>query len=203
MYYYISGKVAYLAQNKAVLDNNGIGYELNVSERTVAKIRAAAQDTVRLFTYFHIREDAQELFGFIDLEEKRLFEHLISVSGVGPKAAMSILSALDPEKLILCILSDDAKSISAAQGIGLRTAQKIILEIKDKLKKEGFAPDDSGISDAVSAPSSSEVLAEALEALSALGYSRSEALGALKIKGADTMSVEELIRHGLKNLTRQ
>lgn len=203
MYYYISGKVVYLLQNKAVIDNNGIGYELNVSERTLAKIRKDAKDFARLFTYHHVREDAVELYGFYDLEEKRLFEHLISISGVGPKAAMAILSTLEPEKLIFAILSDDAKSISAAPGIGLRTAQKIILEIKDKIRKEGFEGAEA-VSESVGTVSATgSNFSEALEALSALGYSRSEALASLKIKGADTMSVEELIRHGLKNLTRQ
>ncbi len=202
MYYYISGKVVYLFQGKAVVDNHGIGYELAVSERTLAKIRAKKEEEVRLYTYFHVKEDAEELFGFIDLEEKRLFEHLISVSGVGPKAAISILSTLDPEKLVLCIVSDDAKSIAAAQGIGIRTAQKIILEIKDKLKKEGFTPEDSSISSALQTSAANDAAGEALEALAALGYTRSEALAALKSAGKN-LSVEELIRYGLKNLTRQ
>lgn len=203
MYYYISGKISYLLQGKAVIDNHGIGYELAVSDRTQGKIRASNSDEVRLFTYLHVREDAVELFGFFELEEKRLFEHLISVSGVGPKVAMSILSTLSPEKLILCIVSDDAKSIAQAPGIGLRTAQKIILEIKDKLKREGFAPDDNAQVSSPVSPTSSSAVAEALEALSSLGYTRSEALSALRVEGAEKMSVEELIRHGLKNLTRQ
>lgn len=201
MYYYISGKVAHLSQGIAVIDAGGVGYEITISDNTLARLRAEASDKALLYTHFHVREDAQELFGFHSLEEKSLFEHLISVSGVGPKVAMSILSTLSPEKLILAIVSDDAKSISASPGIGLRTAQKIILEIKDKLKKEGFSDSSEPLTENLSATPSNNV-AEALEALSSLGYSRSEAMSALRFDGRDSMSVEELIRRGLKNLTK-
>lgn len=201
MYYYVSGKVVLLTQGKAVIDAGGVGYELSISDNTLSLMRADASDKALLYTYFHVREDAQELFGFHSLEEKRLFELLISVSGVGPKVALSVLSTLSPDKLIFAIVSDDARTISASPGIGLRTAQKIILEIKDKLKKEGVTDSGAPISSSAS-PSSSAALAEALEALSALGYSRSEALSALRFEGSDNMSVEELIRHGLKNLTK-
>lgn len=201
MFYYISGKVALLTQSTAVLDAGGVGYLMTISENSAAKVRAQGSDTAKLYTYFHVREDEQALFGFYSLDEKRLFEHLISVSGVGPKVAMSILSTLSPEKLIACIVSDDAKSIAASPGIGLRTAQKIILEIKDKLQKEGFAESDTDKTPVFSA-SASNALGEALEALAALGYSRSEALSALKFDGRDSMTTEELIRRGLKNLTK-
>ncbi len=200
MYYYISGKLVHLTQGCAVIDAGGVGYEITVSDNTLAKLRAENADKALLYTHFHVREDAEELFGFHSLEEKSLFIHLISVSGVGPKVAMSILSTLSPEKLIYAIVSDDAKTISASPGIGLRTAQKIILEVKDKLKKDGVS---GGEDISVPIPSQDKgALSEALEALSALGYSRSEALSALKIEGRDSMSVEELIRRGLKNLTK-
>ncbi len=201
MFYYISGKVALLTQGKAVIDAGGVGYQLSISDYTLSRLRAEASDKALLYTYFHVREDAQELFGFHSIDEKKLFEHLISVSGVGPKVALSILSTLSPEKLVLAIVSDDAKAISCAQGIGLRTAQKIILEIKDKLKKEGLGDVSEPLTEELSQTPSSAVN-EALEALSALGYSRSQAMSALKIDGRDRMSVEELIRHGLKNLTK-
>ena len=200
MYYYISGKLVLLTPGTAVIDAGGIGYEITISDNTLSRLRAEGADKALLYTYFNVREDAEELFGFHSLDEKQLFCHLISVSGVGPKAAMSVLSTLSPEKLIYAIVSDDAKAISASPGIGLRTAQKIILEIKDKLKKEGI-PGGEDIP-AVSPSSDSAALAEALEALAALGYSRSEALSALRFEGRDKMSVEELIRRGLKNLTK-
>lgn len=201
MYYYISGKIAYLSQSKAVIDAGGIGYEITISDTTLSLLRRDSSEEALLYTYFNVREDAQELFGFYTLEEKKMFEQLISVSGVGPKAAMSILSAVPVEKLIFAIVSDDAKQIASAQGVGLRTAQKIILEIKDKLKKE----DLSHLSQSAAIPeisSNSETFSEALEALLALGYSRAEAAKALKTNAGENMSVEELIRNGLKNLTK-
>jgi len=201
MYYYISGKLVLLTQGRAVIDAGGVGYEITVSDNTVAKLRAESSDKALLYTHFHVREDAEELFGFHSLEEKSLFLHLISVSGVGPKVAMSILSTLSPEKLIFAIVSDDAKAISASPGIGLRTAQKIILEIKDKLKKDGITGGEE-IPSGTAPLQDKGAVSEALEALSALGYSRSEALSALRIEGRDRMSVEELIRQGLKNLTK-
>lgn len=199
MYYYVSGKAVYITQGKAVLDVGGIGYEIFVSSFTEGKVRAAGNEPVRLYTSFVVREDAQELYGFFTLEEKRLFELLVSVSGVGPRAAMSVLSTLPVDKLVLCILSDDAKSISAAQNVGIRTAQKIILEIKDKLKKEGFSGNND--IDSVTEKVDSGALQEALEALTSLGYTRSVALSALKGAPKDA-SVEDLIRTALKNLTK-
>lgn len=199
MFYYISGKIVLLTQGKAVVDAGGVGYEMTISDNTLASFRRDASDTGRLYTYLHVREDAQELFGFYSLEEKHFFEMLISVSGVGPRAAMAVLSALSTERLAVAIISDDAKSISAAQGIGLRTAQKIILELKDKVKKDGFS--DTPSEKSSPAQQDSKALDEALEALLALGYSRSEAFGALR-SAPEGAGVEELIRHGLKNLTR-
>ncbi len=199
MYYYVSGKAVYITQGKVVLDNGGIGYEIFVSSFTEGHVRAAGENPVRLYTAFIVREDVQELYGFFNLEEKRMFELLISVSGVGPRAAMSVLSTLPVDKLVLCIMSDDAKSISAAQNIGIRTAQKIILEIKDKLKKEGFSGDND-IGD-VTEKVDKGALDEALLALTSLGYTRSESLSALK--GAPSgAGVEDLIRRALKNLTK-
>lgn len=199
MYYYVSGKAVYITQGKVVLDAGGIGYEISVSSFTEGRVRAAGDGIVRLYTAFIVREDAQELYGFFTLDEKRMFELLVSVSGVGPRAAMSILSTLPVDKLVLCIMSDDAKSISAAQNIGIRTAQKIILEIKDKLKKEGFSVGSEALETTEKVDKGA--LDEALLALTSLGYTRSEALTALK--GAPSgAGVEDLIRHALKNLTK-
>lgn len=198
MFYYISGKVVVLTQGKAVIDAGGVGYEMTISDTTLSALRAQSSDTGKLYTYFHVREDAEELFGFFDLEEKRFFEMLISVSGVGPRAAMAVLSTLSTERLVVAIVSDDAKSISAAPGIGLRTAQKIILELKDKVKKDGFTDAPTEKESGMQKPS--KHIDEALEALLSLGYSRSEAFQSLR--GAEGDSVEALIRYGLKNLTK-
>lgn len=199
MYYYISGKLVLVGRGVAVIDNNGIGYEITISDKTAGRLQGASSENVRLFTHFHVKEDAEELYGFYSTEEKRIFELLISISGVGPKAAMAILSTLSPEDFTMAVVSDDAKSISAAQGIGLRTAQKIILELRDKIGG-GDIPltTPSG-----KAPAKSSAVKDALMSLEALGYSRSEAMKALSVDGSDNMPVEELIRQALKRLTKQ
>ena len=199
MYYYISGKLVLVGRGVAVIDNNGIGYEITVSDKTAGRLQGAESENVRLFTHFHVKEDAEELYGFYSTEEKRIFELLISISGVGPKAAMAILSTLSPEDFTIAVLSDDAKSISAAQGIGLRTAQKIILELKDKLGS-GDVP---LVTTKGKAPVQTSAVKDALMSLEALGYSRSEAMKSLSIDGSENMPVEELIRHALKRLTKQ
>lgn len=198
MYYYISGKLELVSKNFAVIDNNGIGYAITVSDKTAGRLQGNSEGTVRLYTHYHVKEDAEELYGFYSLEEKKIFELLISISGVGPKAAMAILSALDPDAFTVAVVSDDAKAISSAQGIGLRTAQKIILELKDKLGKEDYTVTPMQTGTAV--PSSA--IKDALMTLEALGYSRSESMKALSFKGSDTLPVEELIRQALKRLTK-
>ncbi len=200
MYYYISGKLVLVGQGVAVIDNSGIGYELTVSDKTAGRLQGASGE-VRLFTYFHVKEDAHELFGFYGTEEKRIFELLISISGVGPKAAMAILSALSPADFTVAVMSEDAKAISSAQGIGIRTAQKIILELRDKLSKDDFAAMPN--IKAQTLPKKTSAMQDALLSLEALGYSRSEAMRAMSFEGSDAMSVEELIRLALKRLTKQ
>ena len=201
MYYYISGKLVHVGRGVAVVDNNGIGYELTVSDKTAGKLQGSDGD-VRLYTYFHVKEDAHELYGFSGIEEKRIFEMLIAISGVGPKAAMAILSALTPNDFTLAVMSEDAKAISAAQGIGTRTAQKIILELRDKLSREDFtsAPTSSKVA---SVPQKTSAVQDAMLSLEALGYTRSEAMRAMSVEGSESMSVEELIRVALKRLTKQ
>ncbi len=196
MYYYISGKLVLVSKGFAVIDNNGIGYMLSVSDKTAGRLQGTEGD-VRLYTHYHVKEDAEELYGFYSVEEKRAFTELISISGVGPKAAMSILSTLSPDALTVAIVSDDAKAISAAQGIGLRTAQKIILELKDKVGRDEL-PSVS----AKSAPAVTSAVKDALMTLEALGYSRSEAMKAMTFEGSESLPVEELIRRALKRLTK-
>lgn len=199
MYYYISGKLVLVGRGVAVVDNNGIGYELTVSDKTAGRLQGSDGD-VRLYTYFHVKEDAHELYGFHSIEEKRIFEMLIAISGVGPKAAMAILSALSPDEFTIAVMSDDAKAISSAQGIGTRTAQKIILELKDKLVKDDFIPAPAKAS---KIPAKTSAVQDALLSLEALGYSRSEAMRAMSVDGSEDMTVEELIRLSLKRLTKQ
>ncbi len=210
MYYYISGKLALLDPNFAVLDAGGVGYRLTITGNTYAAmpphLTTSEKPTVKLYTYLAVREDGIELFGFASEEELSYFKLLITVSGVGPKAAISILSLLSPAKLALAICSDDKKAISKANGVGPKTAARIVLELKDKLKKEVLPSDTEALADpelsAALAESGADNFADAQNALIVLGYSRNEALNALK--GIDTrdMEVDDIIRLALKNLMR-
>ena len=199
MYYYISGKLALVSKGFSIIDNNGIGYMLTVSDKTAGRLQGRDGEEVRLYTHYHVKEDAEELYGFYSTEEKSAFEKLINISGVGPKAAMSILSVLSPDALTVAVISDDAKAIASAQGIGIRTAQKIILELKDKIAKDELPT----VSVKGKTPAPTSAVKDALMSLEALGYTRSEAMKALSFEGSESLPVEELIRHALKRLTKQ
>ena len=210
MFYYISGKLAHLESGVAVIDAGGVGYKLTISGTTYDAMppnRSVKEPPqVLLYTYMAVREDGIELFGFATQTELASFKMLISVSGVGPKAAMSILSLLSPEKFALAVCTDDKKTIAKANGIGPKTAARIILELKDKLMKEHTGEDLSAISgknEAVATVSGARgKLAEATDALIVLGYSRSEAQSALKDLNTDGMELEEIIRASLKKLMK-
>ena len=202
MFYYISGKLAALEFNFAVIDAGGIGYKMTVSYNTYASLSASNEGVAKLYTYMAVREDDVELFGFISMEELSAFKMLITVSGVGPKAAISILSQLIPSKLAIAICTDDKKAISQANGIGPKTAARIILELKDKIKNQVSGEDFNETSvESVSAGSSSK-LSDAQDALTVLGYSRSEALTALKSIDTNKLELDEIIRLALKKLMR-
>ncbi len=207
MFYYINGNLTHLENGLAVLDVGGVGYKLTVSGTTYDAMpprNASNPPLVRLFTYLAVREDDMELFGFATQAELFSFKMLISVSGVGPKAAMSILSFMTPEKFALAVCTDDKKSISKANGIGPKTAARIILELKDKMMKEtgGALPDTSTPSVSRTALGGRGKLEEATDALIVLGYTRSEALAALKELDLSSMELEEIIRLSLKKLMR-
>lgn len=200
MYYYISGTLVQAAGGMAVIDNHGIGYRLTVSDKTVGRL-TDAQGDVKLYTYLVTREDSSELFGFYDTEECRTFQMLITVSGVGPKAAMSILSELTPARFAMAVISNDPKAISAAQGIGLKTAQKIILELQDKMKKNQASAKVASTFRDDFRPSGNDDFAAAADALVVLGYTRKEACDALDGIPEGT-ALEDMIRQGLKKLMR-
>ena len=142
MFYYLKGKITVIEQNLAVVDCGGIGFQCVVSMNTLSHLELG-QD-VTLYTYCNIREDGVDVFGFYELSEKRSFEMLLGVSGVGPKAAISILSSVTPEGLALAVLNHDEKMITAAQGVGKKIAQRIILELQDKISKESAALSAAG-----------------------------------------------------------
>ncbi len=209
MFYYISGKLTLLDPTFAIVDANGVGYRLTITQTTYSAMpphRSVEEPpTVRLYTYMAVREDGIELFGFATEEELSSFKLLITVSGVGPKAAVAILSLLTPNKLALAICTEDKKSISQASGVGPKTAARIILELKDKMNKEGFVTETDSVS--VNSIESTTIgksnkLSDAQDALTVLGYSRNEAITALKGIDTENLDVDDIIRLALKKLIR-
>ena len=197
MFYSLTGEIVYVDANSVAIDCNGVAFSCSTTLNTLRQIGGVG-DRATLFTFLNVREDAMDLFGFADKKELECFKLLTSVTGVGPKAGLSILSQLTVDKLALCIASGDAKSITAAPGVGAKIAQRIILELKNKLVADISAVDDMGNISAVQAVNSSAG-DEAVKALISLGYSRSEAAAAIsRLDGA--LSTEELIRQALKTL---
>ena len=194
MFYYVDGTVSVLQQGLAVIDCGGVGYACHASQNTIGKLKTG--EKARLLTWLNVREGVFELYGFIDEEEKSCFLMLTSVNGVGPKAALSILSAGGPQNFTLAVMTGDEKMLVAAQGVGKKLAQRIILELKDKVGGSSMELDFSaGVPAAV--PQGSGNLALATAALQELGYSPSEINAALK--GVDpAASTEEMVRHALR-----
>lgn len=195
MFAYLKGKLAYQDPTFVIIDIQGVGYEVKISLNTYSKIKD--QENVQVYTYFHVKEDAQTLFGFADQHEKSIFEHLISISGVGPSTGLMVLSSLSPQEVEEAILNEDVRSIQAVKGIGAKTAQRIILELKDKIGKSAAS------GDLINIPTSgkSAIRNEALAALVTLGINKSAAQKSidkvLKQSSSD-LSLEELIKLALK-----
>lgn len=204
MFHYIRGTLAAIRQGFAVLDAGGVGFRLCVSDNTYQAISQKQNTEVKLFTYLSVREDGMELFGFFTEAELELFQLLITVSGVGPKAAMAILSVFTPEKFALAVCTDDKKAIAKANGIGPKTAARIILELHDKMANADDFGGESGTQVVFPGelPTAGNSLTEAQEALLVLGYNRTEILGVLRGLDTTAMSTEELIRTALKKLMR-
>lgn len=198
MYYYLNGTLVTLFGGYAAIDCGGVCYKLTVSNNTYSALAKHLGKTAKLYTYLSVREDAMELFGFYSEDEHSAFTKLITVSGVGPKAAISILSTLSVDRLISAIANNDPKAISMSPGVGLKTAQKIILDLKDKMKIEQL----EGVEDIAPTVSSSKAsFSEAVDTLLVLGYTRSEAVNA--VKGCDpSLSLEDIIKVALKKLSK-
>lgn len=199
MFHYISGKVAALDHNLAVIDAGGVGYALFTT--TTSQSALTIGETGKLYTYNVIREDCFDLYGFSTAGEKRCFELLLSVSGVGPKAALAILSTNTPEGLAMSILAEDEKAITMAQGVGKKLAQRVILELKDKLGKNAPAL-SAGVSMPAAQPGGSNAATDAMAALAVLGYSQGEIAMALKHVDTTSLDTEEVIRQALKHLAK-
>ena len=191
MYDYIKGKLARKAENYAVVEANGVGYKIITTKSSLANIK---DGEVIFYTYLYVREDIFDLYGFSTTEERSAFELLISVNGVGPKAAVAILSCVTASELAIAIVTNQPKVITVAQGVGNKMAQKIILELKDKIKNQDIKPSDYS-----AAPIPEED--DTINALVALGYNQAEIITALRDVPAE-YSVEEKIKYGLKNLMK-
>ncbi len=192
---YIKGTVKYLSNEEVIIERDGIGFGILTSQNVINKLRI--DDNVTLFTYMHVREDDISLFGFLSQDEKNIFKQLISISGIGPKGALAILSTLSIDELRIAVLSEDYKAIAKANGIGTKTAQRVVIDLKDKLKLEDILPDAEG--SVQEEGIGNDNMAEAALALTSLGYSNLEALRALKkVKNNENMSVEELLKAALK-----
>ena len=196
MLYYVSGKVAILEPGLAVIDCNGVGYGCRVTAYTAGQLKL--NQTARLYITESIREDAFDLYGFISKDEQRCYELLTSVNGVGPKAAMAILSSGGPQNFTLAVMTGDEKMLTAAQGVGKKIAQRIILELKDKVGGSGMELDFSGVKP-TAAPVAANTTTLASAALQELGYSAAEVAAALK--GVDPKATtEEMVRYGLRQM---
>ena len=202
MFYYVDGTVTVLKQGLAVIDCGGVGYACHASQNTIGKLKVGAH--ARLLTYLNVREGIFELYGFIDEEEQSCFEMMIGVSGVGPKAALSILSVAPPDRLALSIITGDEKMLMQAPGIGKKIAQRIVLELRDKMSKEQLETASASSPVAAAAVSGGvNHTQEAVAALMVLGYTQAEALHAMEGLDAVGMEAEEIIRQCLKKLVKQ
>lgn len=194
MFEYIDGKLAFKCPTYIIVEAGGIGYHLNISLNTYSSL--ANTERCKVFTWLHIKEDAHTLYGFADEGERRLFLHLISVSGIGPNTGRMMLSSITPNEIQNAIVNGDLQLIQRIKGIGAKTAQRVILELQDKLKKEGTGS-------LIAAPLNNTVKEEALSALMMLGFTRQPAEKAIDnaVKnGGSELTVEEMIKIALKNL---
>jgi Holliday junction DNA helicase RuvA len=193
MYYYIKGELVLKQDNFAVVDNGGVGYKIYTSGLSLSGVSVG--DEVTFYTYLYVREDIFDVYGFTKNDELTMFLHLLSVSGVGPKAALAILSTLTPNQLVLAVMTNDAKALTKANGVGAKMAQRVILELSGKLKNSEILPDES-LPQEVTLDTSA---VEAVSALTVLGYSQAEAKKAVS-KVDPTLGVEEIVRKALAHL---
>ena len=195
----VRGTLLHAEPRLAVVECGGVGFACSITMNTARELPAQGEE-VRLYTVLNVREDAMELFGFAEQTERRCFQQLITVTGVGPKAALAILSELSPDRLALAIAGGDYKAITRAQGVGPKLAQRVVLELKDKLGAPGGAA--SAVSQAAGVASAAGGAAEAVNALTVLGFSASEASAAVG-RLDSTLPVNELVRQALKSLAQK
>ncbi len=202
MFYYLQGKITHLEGNVVVVDCHGVGYLCHSTSHTMAKLSIGQES--KLYTHFHVREDAMDIFGFSTLEEKHMFQQLTSVSGVGPKAGLGILSVSTPANVAMAIITGDEKALTVASGIGKKIAQRVILELKDKLAKGQNLPLSGGgeVHGGGVTVIPENKRSEATAALAVLGYSPVEIAQALQGIDLEALSLEEVIKAVLKKMMK-
>lgn len=201
MFAYIKGTLAYKHNDYIVVEANGVGYKIYTALPTI-KAAGSVGDDIRILTHLYVREDIINLYGFLTQEELGMFELLISVSGVGPKAAVSLISSVLPSRFGLAVITDDIKTLTKAPGIGNKMAQRIILELKDKIKKEQLTAANTATEEKATAINDSSRASEAISALMVLGYTPLEASRAVSAVYSDEMDLESIIKSALKGLVR-
>lgn len=198
MFDYIKGTVEYITEDMLVLENNGIGYQIMTSAFVTNHV--LLHETYTIYTYMHVREDGITVFGFLNRDDIQVFKYLISVSGIGPKGALAIMSVLTIDELRIAILSDDYKAIAKANGVGPKTAQRVIMDLRDKFKLEDVIG-NLGNSNDLPESSCNDIISETAMALTSLGYSNVEALKAIKkVENSEDMTVEQLLSAALKKI---
>lgn len=195
---FIKGTMIRAEENSVIIENNGIGYRVFACGRDISRIVNGSE--VFLHTYMNVREDAMQLFGFLSAEDLEVFRLLLGVNGIGPKAALGVLSGMTANDLRFAVLSDDIKTLSTAPGIGKKTAQKLILELKDKFSLQDAFEEKLALTESVGTAADSNQ-EEAIQALMALGYSGSDALKAVRAAAADNMSTEDILKAALKRMS--
>ena len=199
MFAYIKGSLEIKTRGYIVIDVNGVGYKIFMSETAIEKLGEIGE-SVKVHTYLKVREDDMSLYGFNTNEELRMFELLLQVSGIGAKSAIAILSNITPSQFAIAVITNDVSKIKTLPGIGPKTAQRIILELKDKIKSEETISENTTL-DSTKQETDNEKITEAISALQVLGYSKKEIEKAIE-KVESSLSVEEIIKIGLKNLAR-
>ena len=200
MFYFLNGTVAHVAPYLAVMDCGGVGYACRTTNNTLARLKKG--EAAKLYTHLNVREDAMELYGFFTENELNCFRLLIGVSGVGPKAALSILSSSTPETLAMSIITGDEKALTVAPGIGKKIAQRVILELKDKLAKGQITPGGESYGGTGVTVIPENKSSEAAAALAVLGYSQAEISMALRGIDLDALSLEDIIKQALKKMMK-
>lgn len=196
---FVKGELAVVEEDRVIVETGGIGYNIFVSSSTITQLPAEGEQ-VRFYTHMNVKEDAMQLYGFLTRDELKVFRLIIGVSGIGPKGGLGILSQLTPDALRFAVASNDVKAISAAPGIGKKTAEKLILELKDKLSIEDVLHHEEVQSQA-STGLGQEVQSDAVQALVTLGYGSAEALKAVRqVDVGENATVEEILKKALKYL---